>query len=240
MRCPGDQENGPGVDATESPSDPEAEEEEEEVTASAGNAAEEEVQARAAEVAEAAAKKAAEQAEAAQKTDPKTKPRHPTALRRGPAAVREQKPPKKAKASVSKDDPAHPLRKGGSRKRIFAKRPTRVVGSTAWLTNQLDQSGFQLRTLMIAYLLFKDPTKRARICKQRRETGQRDSRLPLKRRESKPPCTDSMCNCKPNYKILAGVDGGVGDATGEFVSRLFKYTFPAVLKKKQNEGAAAA
>ena len=85
------------------------------------------------------------------------------------------------------------------RKRVFASRPARKKGSREWLQQQLDASGFQERELKIAYFLYKDAATRAGICNEFRRTRVHHRYLPLMQISSKPPCTDTLCTCKPGH-----------------------------------------
>ena len=147
--------------------------------------------------------------------DPQQGPRHTSLLRRGNAQLKPPKAPPKPKRVVI-NDAAHPVRGGKQRQRAFAKRPARRKGSIEWSTRQLDEGGFQERTLRKAFRLFENKQTRLAICKQTRATRVPHKHLPLKPRTSK-PCTNERCNCKPWYRILVGKDGGMGDGTPTFV-----------------------
>ena len=113
---------------------------------------------------------------------------------------------KKPAPPESKEDPQHPLRGGGPRKRVFAKRPSRVPGSSAWLERQIDR--LQRYTLRVAFVLYESSEKRLELCKRFRMTGQQHKHLPLRSMSSKPVCSDSVCSCKPDYIDLVGRTGG--------------------------------
>lgn len=122
---------------------------------------------------------------------------------------------KKPAPPESKEDPQHPLRGGGLRKRVFAKRPSRVPGSSAWLERQIDRP--QRYTLRVAFVLYESSEKRLELCKRFRMTGQQHKHLPLRSMSSKPVCSDSVCSCKPDYIDLVGRAGGMGTGEPDFV-----------------------
>lgn len=149
---------------------------------------------------------------------------HPTALRRGSAALRPD--PVRGRTENrgvehNRDDPHHPLRGGGARKRAFAPRPARTKGSQPWLARRLDESGYQHRALYGAFLLYYDANERVGFCRAQKLSGKYDPRLPLKARRKGPACTDEACRCKPHFVQLVGANGGVGSGKPEFVSQLF-------------------
>ena len=95
-------------------------------------------------------------------------------------------------------------------------RKSRKKGTDAWLAQSLDKDGFQARTLAIAFALSEDPAQKLTICKQFRSTGKQHPHLPLLPISTR-PCTDMGCHCEPHYKILAGMDGGIGTSSTDFV-----------------------
>ena len=92
----------------------------------------------------------ADLAPAAAPPEPRAAPtlRGPTVLRRGLSALRPSahaKGKEKApRAPIDKHDPRHPLRGNGQCKRVYAPRPARLKGSSAWLELQIDS--YQNRT----------------------------------------------------------------------------------------------
>jgi len=141
-----------------------------------------------------------------------------TALRRGPAAIKPEVLGTKVEEATqqSKDDPRHPLRGGGARRRVYAPRPARIHGSTEWLARQLDPA--QVRTLRIAFRKYERMSKRLELCKRQRETGIAHRQLPLSLGTK---CTETTCSCDPDYRALVGMLGGMGDGTTTFVSHQF-------------------
>lgn len=137
---------------------------------------------------------------------------HKVPLHRGRKGVQPEKPTareaKAKKVAESKEDPLHPLRGGGMRKRVHAPRPSRSKGTDAWLSQQLDKDGFQHQLLMVAFHLNEDPAARLKICQERRATGQQHNFLPLRESSSK-ECTTSTCYCHAHYRLLAGKLGGM-------------------------------
>ena len=147
-----------------------------------------------------------------------------TALRRGSTAIKpEVLGPKTVKkdllAAASKDDPNHPLRGGGERKREFEPRLARRKGSMwSFWTCSLT------RTLRIAFRKFENPDVRLSVCRRQRLSGKNHRQLPLTLSSK---CTTAMCSCEPNYLLLVGMDGGMGDGTTTFM-RLHSALGPCV------------
>ena len=150
-----------------------------------------------------------------------------TALRRGTTAIKPEvlgprTVTKDLLVAASKDDPNHPLRGGGERKREFKPRPARRKGSLEFLALQLDP--LQERTLRIAFRKFENPDVRLSVCKRQRLSGTNHRQLPLTLGFK---CTSARCSCTPNYLLLVGMDGGMGDGTTTFV-RLHSALGPCV------------
>ena len=170
---------------------------------------------------------------------PAAAPRHPTNLRRDARAldadrVTSPRAPRRAAAPTNKDDPNHPLRGGKERTRKWAPRPSRKKGTQPWLARQLDRSGVQERTLRIAFDMFHHKPTRIALCGHLRMTRTQNVHLPLKPQKGK-VCTATVCHCLPYFRILVGMDGGMGDGTPTFVSDLF-----ALWKSEQKKAGGAA
>lgn len=147
----------------------------------------------------------------------------PTALRRGgkalkPEVLTTEEPMERADAT--KEDPQHPLRGGGERRRAWAERPGRKKGTLEWLERQIDS--YQRRTLMIAFRKYENKAKRLELCKRRRAGLPQHAQLPLKPpADEEKACTDAACHCHPHYRMLVGMDGGIGTGEPAFVRNLF-------------------
>ena len=92
----------------------------------------------------------ADLAPAAAPPEPRAAPtlRGPTVLRRGlsalPPSAHAKRKEKAPRAPIDNHDPRHPLRGNGQCKRVYAPRPARLKGSSAWLELQTDS--YQNRT----------------------------------------------------------------------------------------------
>ena len=91
-----------------------------------------------------------------------------------------------------------------------------------FLALQLDP--LQERTLRIAFRKFENPDVRLSVCKRQRLSGTNHRQLPLTLGFK---CTSARCSCTPNYLLLVGMDGGMGDGTTTFV-RLHSALGPCV------------